>query len=577
MFLSRNSSESPARASLLESVTHHWPAGVGSLTFMAASAAATAGYAWLAGPLLTRLEAVSVSQNSLGDAAQTQSTTSLTLEAIVLWLIALGLGRALFETLRAHFAARLQLAVVREMRGKILEHVLFLSPVTLRRWTRGELASRIQVEVHGLRALLHLGLAQGVRSLLVATALAIVALKVDTGLAIPGLMLLPVAVLLVVAAARPARRFQAHLMTAETAVVSATTEAVDGALVLRAYGASRNQVARIDRRAAHAVRRGIAAETWGTVAAPLVELVAAIGIAFAVGVAWASRGGVDLESTGTVLAALVLMFRPLHGLAQSVFGWSSGLACLDRLDELLRLPSGPRPPEPRTRRDCRSVSIRGATFSYGLEPVLDRARGVFSRGELVVVTGPSGSGKSTFLALLGGLLQPDHGDIALDGDPATAPARLATAAWMSQTPQLFHDSIVSNITLGDAVPDRRRMLAAAVEAGVDEFVNDRPHGYEAVIRENGEDLSLGQRQRIALARAFYRKASMLLLDEPTSALDDTHAERIVRACRARADAGQLVFVATHRSDFLRQADRVVEVRSGGIYEWAQSDQRPFLH
>ena len=545
---------------------------------MAASAAATAGYAWLAGPLLAGLEQFSVSQNSLDDALQTQSGTSLSLQAIVVWLVGLGVARALFETLRANLAARLQLAVVREIRTKILLHTLQLSPLTLRRWTRGELASRIQVEVHGVRALLQLGLVQGLRSLLMATALATVALKVDTALAIPGLALLPAAVLIVVAGARPARRLQARLLAAETSIVSATAEAIHGALVLRAYQASEDRVERIDALAARASRRGVEAETWGTLGAPLVELTAALGIAVVVGVAWSTGGGIDPAAAGTVLAALVLMFRPLHTLARSVFGWSSGLACLGRIDELLRLPAegGSRAARAQMRL-ARSFSMRRVSFSYGNGAVLDDAECEFHPGRLVVVTGPSGAGKSTVLALLAGLQEPQSGDIAMDGRPTTTVERVASTAWMSQTPQCFQGSVAANITLGDPAPDRERMVAAAAEAAVDEFVHDRPHGYEALVREHGEDLSVGQRQRITLARALYKRAAVLLLDEPTSALDDAHAERVVRTCRACADAGQLVVVATHRPDFMRHADRVVEVRAGGMHGWRERGEESLLH
>ena len=148
---------------------------------------------------------------------------------------------------------------------------------------------------------------------------------------------------------------------------------------------------------------------------------------------------------------------------------------------------------------------------------------------------------------------------------------------MSQTPQLFHDTVVKNITLGDPRPDRNRMLAVAAEAGVDSFIPDRPHGYEAVLEERGQDLSVGQRQRVTFARALYKATPVLLLDEPTSALDDPHAARVLQVCRARADAGQLVVVATHRRDFRRLADRVVEVREGEIRECEEREERSLLH
>lgn len=546
---------------------------------MAASACATAGYAWLAGPLLSRFQDAGVSQRSLVDPGQSESPVNLSFGAIVLLLLFLGLLRTGFETARGHVSARLQQSVVFEIRGKILEHVLSLTPAALARWSHGALASRVQVEVHGLRAMLHFGLAQGVRSVLVATALAIVALKVDTTLAISGLLMLPVALLLVIAGARPARRLQSQLMDVETALVASTADAVDGALVLRAYGASAAEGARIGRLADRSRQQAVRTETWGTLAAPLVELAAALGVAGAIGFAWSTRGGLDLASTTTVLVALLLMYRPLFGLAQSVFGWSAGLACLDRIDELLRLPVIPEPTSGArgTAIPISRISVDAVTFAYGSHAVLSGANWIAHAGELVVVTGESGAGKSTLLALLSGVLEPDRGEVRRDGRPIAASERIATTSWMSQTPQLFRGTLAANLTLGDPRPDRARMLDAARRAGVDAFVHERPHGYEALVEDRGENLSVGQRQRIAFARALYKTASVLLLDEPTSALDRKNIARVLDACRASANEGKLVIVATHEPNFIEQADRVVEVVEGDLRRCEERDARPLLH
>ena len=544
---------------------------------MACSAAATAGYAWLAGPLLRSLEGSRLSSTSPVSLGQTEIQPSLSWTEIVAALVILGLVRALSETARANFSSRLQLSVVREIRGKVLEHVLRLAPLTLLRWPRGELASRVQVEVHGVRILLHLGFAQGIRSMLVATALAIVALRVDTALAIPGLVVLPLAVAAITVGARPTRRLQRELLGAESTVVGDSAEAIEGAAVLRAYGATDARVEQIDRAAAESERQGVRAETWGTVASPLVELAGALGIAATFAFAWATRSNLDLASAGTVLVALILMYRPLHGLAQSVFGWWSGLASLDRLDELLGLPIDANAEGSPQATSVRTLELQGLSFDYGDRPVLKGADARFDAGEFVAVTGASGAGKSTLLAVLAGILDPTEGAVAIDDASATNDSRTAATAWMPQSPTLFHDTIVANITLGDAHPHRGRALEAARRAGVESFVMARPNGYDGVLLERGSDLSAGQRQRITFARALYREVPILLLDEPTSALDAEQEANVLRTCRQLADLGGIVIVATHRDDFLRHADRVLELRNARIIEWDEQVTNHVLH
>ena len=576
MFLQVNSSDNPARKQLLESGLRRWPLGAGAFTLMAVSAAATAGYAWLVGPLLRSLDAGLLSQSSPAVVPQPGPSSSLGWAQIAGLLVCLGLARALAETARSRLASRFQLGVVREFRGKILGHVLSLGPATLARWAPGKLASRIQVEVHGVRVLLQVGLAHGIRSILVATALATVALRVDTALAIPGLLVVPLAVVLVFFAARPARRLQKALFAAESTVVADTAEAIDGAQELLAYAAEASVQEKIDRAASISEQHAVAAETWSTAAAPTVELAGAVGVALVVVVAWSTGTPMDLPATGTVLVALILMFRPLHGLAQAIFGWSAGLGSLDRLDELLRMPSDTREPVRLRREPVTSLRVEGLGFAYGDTPILENLGITFRSGELVAITGPSGTGKSTLLAVLSGAL-PAQGSAWIDEVETSRDTLSAASAWMPQIPMLFHDTILANIALGDRHPDRTRALQAAKDAGAHDFVSARPGGYEGVLRQGGTDLSAGQRQRIAFARALYRAAPVWLLDEPSSALDEAQEQRVLETCRAHAERGGLVIVATHREDFLRRADRVLELQDRTVNEWESRPGHALLH
>ena len=573
MFMRRNSDENPARTELLKSVRARSPLVLGNLGAMVVSAAAAAGYAWLVGPLVRIWEVNLGGETASGLLAY----PSLTIAQIVGLLVALGTLRALSETLRTHLSARLQLGVVREFRGKLLHHVLCLEPSKLLAWPRGELASRIQVEVHGVRTLLHLGVGQGIRSILMATALASVAIRVDTGLAIPGLLVLPLAVAAIVLVARPARKLQRELFGAESSVVAATAEAIDGAAVLRAYGAVEPAWKTIDDGAQRSEQRGIAAETWSSVAGPVVELAGAVAIALVFAVAWSGRASIDPAGVGTVMVALLLMFRPLLGLAQALFACWSGLGSLDRLDELFGLPSV-RGAEVEPRAEpIESLGVDSLQFAYDGRPVLRGANFSFRGGELVALTGQSGAGKSTLLRLLAGVLPLAEEDVSIDGLLANQSALRAAAAWMPQEPSLFHDSILNNVALGVAHPDRERVIEACRRVDAHEFISARPKGYDGVLQEGGTDLSTGQRQRITLARALYRGAPVLLLDEPSSALDEAHERNVMRVCREHANQGGLVVVATHREGFLRHADRVLELRDGRVIEWERRSADTLLH
>jgi ATP-binding cassette subfamily C protein CydD len=181
-------------------------------------------------------------------------------------------------------------------------------------------------------------------------------------------------------------------------------------------------------------------------------------------------------------------------------------------------------------------------------------------GEVVAFTGPSGCGKSTALAVLLGFVTPSAGTVSADGVPLKdldLAAWRRKIAWVPQRPHLFASSVYENIALtGNA--DGPEVVAAAREAGADEFVRELPESYATVLGDSGAGLSAGQRQRIALARAFLRDAPIVLLDEPTANLDTGTAAGVMDAIR-RLARGRTVIIAAHRPELIALADRSIDL------------------
>jgi ATP-binding cassette, subfamily C, bacterial CydD len=169
-------------------------------------------------------------------------------------------------------------------------------------------------------------------------------------------------------------------------------------------------------------------------------------------------------------------------------------------------------------------------------------------GEHVVLTGPSGAGKSSLLALLLRFAAPSGGTITAGGaDLAqiSADRWRAQIAWVPQQPHLFAATVADNIALGQPGTRRRDIAAAARLAGADDFIRQLPCGYDTLLTEGARSLSAGQRQKIALARAFLRQAPVLLLDEPTAHLDPASADAVMAVLATRM-ADRTVILVTHR-------------------------------
>jgi ATP-binding cassette subfamily C protein CydCD len=182
-------------------------------------------------------------------------------------------------------------------------------------------------------------------------------------------------------------------------------------------------------------------------------------------------------------------------------------------------------------------------------------------GETLALVGPSGCGKSTLLSVLLGLLRPDSGSIRVGGvelaelDPDAWRSRLA---WVPQRPHLFNASIADNVRVGRREASNEEVRAAISDAGLADVVANLPAGLDTILGDRGAGLSAGERQRLALARAFLRDAPLLLLDEPTAGLDGHTEREIVQSIR-RLARGRTVVLVAHRPALVAMADRIVSL------------------
>jgi ABC-type bacteriocin/lantibiotic exporter with double-glycine peptidase domain len=196
------------------------------------------------------------------------------------------------------------------------------------------------------------------------------------------------------------------------------------------------------------------------------------------------------------------------------------------------------------------------------------------RGAISVLVGDSGCGKSTLLALVQRLYEPQAGRILI-GDHDIRYHTLASLrrnlAVVHQQPQLLSGTILENLAPGEFQPDLRRLVALCRDIGIAEFIESLPQGFLTPLSENGAGLSGGQRQRLALVRALYQDAPILLLDEPTSALDAGSESRLLELLRRLRAEGRTIVVATHTARLPAAADLVVTLADGRIVSTRQPD------
>jgi ATP-binding cassette subfamily C protein LapB len=278
-------------------------------------------------------------------------------------------------------------------------------------------------------------------------------------------------------------------------------------------------------------------------------------------------------SMGGIIAASMISGRclvPLGQVAGLLMQWQNARTSLGSIDSYMQLPvERPASAEFLHRPVFQgSLEFRDVTFAYpgAAQPVLKNVSFKLAAGEKIGIIGRIGSGKTTLEKLILGLYQPTEGTVLLDGIDVRQidPADLRRAiGYVPQDPTLFYGSLKYNLAMGAPYADDASILAAADVAGVSEFANVHPDGFDMLIGERGESLSGGQRQSVAVARALINDPPLLLLDEPSSNMDHQSESRL-RGQLATASANKTVVLVTHRTALLELVSRLIVIDGGRI-------------
>ncbi len=376
---------------------------------------------------------------------------------------------------------------------------------------------------------------------------------------------------------RRLRRLNREHQTLTNELSYIVEETVAGYKVVKTHNGERYEMDRFTamskRLRGYAMRMTIS----GGLAQPITQFLSSIALAIVITIAVVQSAN-DQTTVGGFVAfvtSMLLVISPLKHLIDVNQPLQRGMTAAELIFGLIDEPLEPKGGGRPLAQARGEIEYRAVSFDYGASerPTLDRISFKVAPGEMVALAGPSGGGKSTLVNLLPRFFDATDGAILVDGVPIVdydVHALRSQLAMVSQDVVLFNDSIAANVAYG-GTPNRERVQAALEAANLAEMVAAMPEGMDTRIGGNGMRLSGGQRQRLAIARAIYKDAPILILDEATSALD-SESERHVQAALERLMEGRTTLVIAHRLSTIERADRILVLEAGRIAEEGSHDE-----
>jgi len=496
----------------------------------------------------------------------------LTILCVAILLIELLLG--VCHVLSTYVLNSIALRMVFRLRCALFDHIQRQSLSFHDSKAVGDSLYRITWDSYCIQAIFSEGVMPALTSGLTLFGIAIVMLTRDWRVTLAALCVAVPLIILVRRLDRPMTEQSLRVHEHESEVSTRVQETLVGIRAVQAFGREQFESDRFRNQANQSLLASLRLTVLQSASQSIVGLLLAAGTA---AVIWISARDVLLGRLTpgdlVLLAAYVAMiFKPLETLAytaaavqNAAAGAHRVLTVLDSVSEVTNSPDATDLPG-RARGE---VDFENVCFGYHTEqPVLRNIRLKIAAGETIALVGPSGAGKTTLASLIPRFYDAANGSIKFDGQDLrtiTLKSLRDQIALVTQEPILFCASIAENIAYGRPGATLEEIEAAARSAGAHEFIERLPEKYETRVAERGITLSSGQRQRLAIARAFLKNAPVLILDEPTSALDAETEERLLQTLE-QLMKGRTTIIIAHRLSTVRAANRIIVLKEGRIAE-----------
>ena len=407
----------------------------------------------------------------------------------------------------------------------------------------------------------------------------VIMVRLDWQLTLLSLAIVPLIVAAIYFFAHRIRRESTFIQEQESAMLAQAQEGLSSIRMVHAFGREEFEVRQFHRQARQSLQANLRLTLTNVNSALVISTLMVIGTAamYYVGTLHVLAGTLTLGSLLVFSAYLLMLYQPLESLTYTAWAMEGATAgakrCFEVLDRQDDVVDSPKAIAILSARG--SIEFQNVSFAYAQDrDVLHNLDLTISPNQIVALVGGTGAGKSTLLSLVPRFYDPTSGSVTLDGcdlREITKRSLRAQIAIVLQDTLLFSTSVRENIAYGRPDATEEEIVDAARRAQADEFIRQMPNGYQSAVGERGGHLSVGQRQRLGIARAFLKNAPVLLLDEPTSALDPTTESAIMETIKELMH-GRTTLIATHRLATVHDVDQIIVLKHGHIVEQGRGSE-----